>query len=443
MPRRDAGPRRARRDPLPLPPLARVNGLLDRRRAPRGGHRRGRARRRADAGRDRGRRPGPRPADADRAARAGDRHPRACGHRRGARRRRARPRARARPAGSRRSSRSPAWATRAEDAEAPDAGARAVEAFRQLVTTLRLFKPGGVGLGPHAWARAGGDRWRRIATGEARPRPGGYVLAPEELADLMALSRALAQRSTPFGRPARDRGGLAGALARVDLPLRGRPRARTPCSRRSTTTCFRSASSSTAPARPTSGSRCGSRRSAPSPRAATRRRPCSTALWRSSASSGRASRRPVGGGAIGPIETAARIEELTRAILKDAACGHLGTDLRATADEILLADGFAVGDGLRGAARGDRRVDVRRARRARARLGRRGRGARQPTRSYPEEEPEDRALFEPIEFRAEDEVEYAVDEKVSEPEGRITVHQPAFDRTGGGEGDGIADSDRL
>jgi hypothetical protein len=46
-----------------------------------------------------------------------------------------------------------------------------------------------------------------------------------------------------------------------------------------------------------------------------------------------------------PAETAAALEELTRAILKDAACGHLGSDLRVTADEILLADGLAVGDG--------------------------------------------------------------------------------------------------
>jgi len=60
--------------------------------------------------------------------------------------------------------------------EAPDAGARAVEAFRVLITTLRLFKAGGVGLGPHACARSGSDRWRRIATGEGRPRPGGPYL---------------------------------------------------------------------------------------------------------------------------------------------------------------------------------------------------------------------------------------------------------------------------
>jgi hypothetical protein len=51
-------------------------------------------------------------------------------------------------------------------------------------------------------------------------------------------------------------------------------------------------------------------------------------------------------------EVAARIEDLTRAILRDAACGHLGSDLRVTADEILLADGLAVGEGG-GEQRGD------------------------------------------------------------------------------------------
>ena len=54
---------------------------------------------------------------------------------------------------------------------------------------------------------------------------------------------------------------------------------------------------------------------------------------------------PTGDADLGPVETAAWVEELTRAILKDAACGHLGADLRATADEILLADGLAIGDG--------------------------------------------------------------------------------------------------
>ena len=95
----------------------------------------------------------------------------------------------------------------------PDTGARAVEAFRQLITALRLFQAGGVGLGPYAWTHAGANRWRRIATGAGRPRRGGYRLAEEGLGDLTTLSRVLAYRSTPFGRPGQHRPGIAGAPA--------------------------------------------------------------------------------------------------------------------------------------------------------------------------------------------------------------------------------------
>ena len=76
----------------------------------------------------------------------------------------------------------------AQDDES-NTGIRAVAAFKQVVTTLRLFKAGGVALGPHAWVKAGGDRWRRVSTGAGRPRPGGYRLADTELGDLAALSR--------------------------------------------------------------------------------------------------------------------------------------------------------------------------------------------------------------------------------------------------------------
>ena len=108
----------------------------------------------------------------------------------------------------------------ADDAEArPDAGARAVEAFRQLITTLRLFKAGSVGLGPYAWTRAGANRWRRISTGSGRARPGGYRLAEQELTDLVAFSRTLAYRSA-LARPA---SGPAAALSPGDLAVRGGP----------------------------------------------------------------------------------------------------------------------------------------------------------------------------------------------------------------------------
>ena len=98
---------------------------------------------------------------------------------------------------------------------ATDAGLVAVEAFRRLITTLRLFKAGGVGLGPHAWTRIAGDRWRRIATGSGRQRPGGYRLTEAELGDLLAFSRALAVPGTPFERLAQGRPGFPTVLGRA------------------------------------------------------------------------------------------------------------------------------------------------------------------------------------------------------------------------------------
>ena len=99
--------------------------------------------------------------------------------------------------------------------EEADSGAPAVDAFKRLITTLRLFKAGGVSLGPHAWTRAAGDRWRRIATGCGRPRPGGYRLSEAELGALAAFARALAGSATPYGRAAAQRPGLPLALARA------------------------------------------------------------------------------------------------------------------------------------------------------------------------------------------------------------------------------------
>ena len=104
-----------------------------------------------------------------------------------------------------------------------DAGLAAVESFRRLITTLRLFKAGGVGLGPHAWTRIAGDRWRRIATGSGRQRPGGYRLTDAELGELLAFSRSLAIAGTPFERLAHGRPGfptvLGRALARFEAGL--------------------------------------------------------------------------------------------------------------------------------------------------------------------------------------------------------------------------------
>ncbi len=231
----------------------------------------------------------------------------------------------------------------AEDDES-NTGIRAVAAFKQVVTTLRLFKTGGVALGPHAWVKAGGDRWRRVSTGAGRPRPGGYRLADTELGDLAALSRGLANTSTPFHRMTRGaREASRAILVPRGLAFRGRPRA---------------------PGHPR-----GAQRLPPDPSLPARGRrsrlsqhvhasrvahaePDSRTAVKAVIDRAIALERELWSGepAIGgdphlPADVAAEVEDMTRAILRDASLGHLGTELRTTADEILLGDGLRVGEG--------------------------------------------------------------------------------------------------
>ena len=126
------------------------------------------------------------------------------------------------------------------------AGDRVAATFERVVTTLRLYKSGGVGLGPHGWVRIAGDRWRRIATGAARPRPGGYRLSEEDLRELADLARSVSRPS------ASDRPGCAARCsASRQASIAAAP------STLSTTICWRSASCSRARAPPGSACRCG------------------------------------------------------------------------------------------------------------------------------------------------------------------------------------------
>lgn len=215
------------------------------------------------------------------------------------------------------------------------------DAFRRLITTLRLFKPGGVGLGPHAWVATASNRWRRISTGAGRARPGGYRLGEAELGELVALSRALASTDTPLGRLEAGRGAAATALGRAISRFEaGLERTVVLEALSDNLLALRILLEGGGPADLGLAMRVAALCAEPGGRgevksAIERAQALERELW---------SGEPQGGGPI-PAETAIRLEELTRAILRDAACGHLGSDLRATADEILLADGLAVGDG--------------------------------------------------------------------------------------------------
>ncbi len=231
-----------------------------------------------------------------------------------------------------------------EDGQSPDAGARSVEAFRQLITALRLFQAGGVGLGPYAWTRAGADRWRRIATGAGRPRRGGYRLAEDALGELTTLSRVLAHRSTSFGPSGRDGSVTGGAVARAISRFEaGLERNVVLEALNDYLLALRFLLEGGGPADLGLAMRVAALCAEPDQRSeikaiVDRGLALERELW-----SGEPA--PAAEGVPTAAETVAVIEELTRAILRDAACGHLGTDLRATADEILLADGLAVGEG--------------------------------------------------------------------------------------------------
>ena len=222
--------------------------------------------------------------------------------------------------------------------EDADPGTRTVEAFRTLITTLRLYKEGGVALGSHAWTRVASGRWRRVATGAGRPRPGGYRVAESEMGELTAFAKAVAGRSAHG-----DRGRLSGAVGRAISRFEaGLERTAAVDALNDYLLALRFLLEGGGPADMGLGMRVASLCADPDGRSDVKRTidralALERELW--------SGEPAIGGEAHTPADTAAEVEDLARAILKDAACGHLGADLRATADEILLSDGLAVGDG--------------------------------------------------------------------------------------------------
>jgi hypothetical protein len=81
--------------------------------------------------------------------------------------------------------------------QGPDGAEAALRQLRELISVMRLFKGGGVSLGPHAFAPTGEDTWRRVATGAPAARPGGYRLSEAEVEELVEFASALESRPDP------------------------------------------------------------------------------------------------------------------------------------------------------------------------------------------------------------------------------------------------------
>jgi hypothetical protein len=199
--------------------------------------------------------------------------------------------------------------------------------LRRALRTMRLFRPGAVGLAAHGWAKRSGG-WERFGTGVARPRQGGYRLTGNEVAELESFSRTLGERGSRI--PSLDwaasrfelgaeRGSLIEALSDYLLALRGLLEGGGPAR---TSLSARVAALACEPHEREQG------------RVTVER---ALAIERKLMSGSRY--RPTAGAS--PLDVIAELEELLRRLLKGLATGELGGDLRSAADEVLLSDGLA------------------------------------------------------------------------------------------------------
>jgi hypothetical protein len=210
----------------------------------------------------------------------------------------------------------------------PDGGAEeALRQLRELISVMRLFKGGGVGLGPHAFAPTGEDHWRKVPTGAPATRPGGYRLSESDGAELAAFAQTLESRPDPdsalswaVGRfeMGRERESALDALSDHLLALRAVLEGHGPVGaslalRAAAMICDESLD-----------------------RIEAREKVEDILELERSLMNGRTVARA--------IELAGWAEDGVRRLLRQAALGELGDDLPAAADETLIANGLAEGD---------------------------------------------------------------------------------------------------
>jgi hypothetical protein len=203
----------------------------------------------------------------------------------------------------------------------------ALSQLRELISVMRLFKGGGIGLGPYAFAPTGQDCWRRIATGAPATRPGGYRLSEEEAGELVELARTLEARPDPDS-------ALAWAVGRFEMG----------CERESALDglsdhllALRALLEGHGPVGASLPMRAAALISDDSlDRIEAREKVEDTLELERALMNGRSLENGV--------RLAAWAEEGVRKLLLQAALGELGNDLNTTADETLIATGLEGGD---------------------------------------------------------------------------------------------------
>jgi hypothetical protein len=215
----------------------------------------------------------------------------------------------------------------AEQGEGAESATEALEQLEDLISIMRLFKGGGVGLGPHAFAPTGEGRWRRIATGAPAPRGDGYRLSDEEAADLNELAETLEARPDPAG-------SLAWSVRRFELGCE-RPSALEALSDH--LLALRAVLDGQGPVGASLPMRAAALIADGTTDRLGAREQVEAAL--------ELERAQMSGAPVErSTELAAWVEECVRRILREAALGELGADLNEAADETLIATGLDAGD---------------------------------------------------------------------------------------------------
>jgi hypothetical protein len=239
--------------------------------------------------------------------------------------------------GMRRSSWEPQFLAVADVGDGPEGTAAALRSLHELLTLLRLFKEGGVGLGPHAFAPIGAGKWRRISTGAAAPRLAGYKLVEAETGELRDFAHSVAGRPYP-------RGALAWAIARFEMACE-RPTATEALSDHLLS--LRALFDGKGPLGAGPPVRVAALCAEPVDREDAKRRVERAFALERRVMDGEVveSSSEEGEGALG---TATWVEEALRSILRDAVRGDLGTSVSDAADEALVASGLEAGEGSAG-----------------------------------------------------------------------------------------------
>jgi hypothetical protein len=209
-----------------------------------------------------------------------------------------------------------------------DGGAEsALLQLRELISVMRMFKGGGIGLGPYAFAPTGEGCWRRIATGAPSTRPGGYRLSEAEAGELTNFAAALEARPDPDN-------ALSWAVGRFEMGCE-RPTALEGLSDH--LLAMRAVLEGHGPV----GASLPLRAAAliedeQMDRLQARERVEDVLELERAMMNGLPIERAV--------ELATWMEEGTRKLLRQAALGELGNDLSTTADETLIVNGLEAGD---------------------------------------------------------------------------------------------------